>query len=599
MAKFGIDATKVSDPGLGGAGFIASGVMDESGAIRTKATTGLIANAGSMAIEAYQGKQLADIEVEQEKVIQEYMDRKNPEMLKIEAAALKQQDISLFQQPGVTPEELAPVQQKFNETLSRYKNALDQGLMSPEEFNTRTITVLRNAVNKNPGLMKDLSDQATKVLELSGIQGIIKSDISDREKLAKASENAINYDMEIAKKFNIVVPYNNDGSVNLASLRKKNAIVQQEQFVVEQADRLDKFTEDQVRDYGTPLMNGKINNATDMSIQILNDPAITVDKALFQINNLLDSVQQGFVSDPRVGRIIDKPAVQSMMTYGKTQIDAIKENLKKFATKEEAAAYLKNTTNMLRDSQYQTISQVVNPQAVELLSKLTANVHFANVLDKHPELAVNMMGNLSRVIEGLPTNGTVLYDRLPEGGKSPIMNTLSSLAIDAGKDGGGKSITGLANTIKTINIDSQRMSPQQKYSLYGDYIKELGNPANKIGISKLDDVAIGQATESLSDYMKMTTTDFLSSVQAYRDKGIQISIDPLPDGRISLSTSDPKVTEELTKKHIIRINDSLNAYASLTNSNTSNIAPKFYSSFMGIKPTFTRESNNVVSGVIR
>lgn len=583
MAKFGIEATNVSAPGLGGAGFISSGVMDTSGAIKTATTTGLLANAGEMAINAYHGKQLADIEVEQEQIGQEYMERRDPASLLAEAEAYGKTAFNLFGEEGITKEDLAPVQQKFNDTMGRYKKALDQGVMSPEEFSTRTLTVLRNAVNKNPGLMKELSAQASQVLELSGITGIIKSDASDREKIAKAQETAATYDLDIAKKFNVVVPRNTDGSVDLAALRQKNALVQQEQFVVEKADRLDKFTEDQVRNFGTPLMNGKINQTTDLAIQVLNDPSISVDKALFQINNLLDSVQQGFVSDPRIGRIIDKPAVQSMMTYGKTQIDAIKENLKKFATKEEAAAYLKNTTDMIRSTQYQAISKVVNPQAVELISKLTANVHFANVLAKHPDLAVTMMGNLSKVIEGLPTNGTVMYDKLPDGGKPPIINTFSSLAIDAGKEGGDSSLTGLANTIKTINVDSQRMSPSQKYSLYGDYIKEIGNPVNKLGISKLDDESVGQATESLVDYMSLTTTDFLSSVQSYRDKGIEISIDPLPDGRISLSTSDPRVTEELTKKHVIRINDSLKAYANLTNSNTSSVASKFYADFMGIK----------------
>lgn len=599
MAKFGSEVSAMNSPSLGGASFISQGVEDRSGEIFIKANTSLISDVGKMGVEAYRGYNLAGVDTEQQKVIQEYMDRRNPEQLKLDASALKQADISLFNQPGTTPEELAPVQQRFNDTMSRYKKAMDQGVMSPEEFSTRTLTVLRDAVTKNPGMMAELSDQANKVLELSGITSFVKQDIADRAKIASAHQQIFEYDMSIAKQYNIPIPRNNDGSVDILTLRKENAKVQMEQKVVEDADRQDKFTEDQFRTHGTIYATGLINNANNLAISILNDPSIPYEKALFNINGVLDSVEQSFATNPKVMRIIDKPSVNSTHTYIKDQIGAIKENIKKFASKEDAATYLKNSTNMLRDQQYQDLAKTVNPQAVEVLSKLLSTVGVADLISSRPEVKVQLFNTAKNLISGLPTGGSIGYEGV--GSKNLAIQTFNSLAVDAGKEGDTKNLEALSNTIKSINWDSKNMPVDKKFSFYGDYIKALGSPVNKVGISKLDGNAISLATESVSDYMKLNTSDFLSIVQGYRDKGIKITVDPLPDGRISVHSDNKQVQEELTQKHIIRINDSLSAYANLTGSDTKSIAPKFYSSFMGIsipKPTFTRNSPQDVSGKI-
>lgn len=584
MAKFGIEQTGLGAPGLGGAGNIAPGVEDRSSAISVATTTGLIANVGELGKGLYAGKQIADIEVEQEKIIQEYMDRRSPEQLKIEAASLDTARASLFMQ-GVSEEEVNPITAKFREATGKYQRALEQGTMSPTEFTDRTLSTLRNAVNKNPGLMKELSEQANKILELSGISSIIKQDESDRETLAKTQEKQLSELRSLGDKLDI--PFDRFNT-DYYKLQKDVQQVQEEKSLLAAADRQNTFTEEQFKSFGSTYAVGKINVATDMALQILNDPSIPYDKAIFSINNLMDSIEKEFVSDPRIGRVIDKPSVQATHTFIKNQVATIKENIKKFASKEEAAAYIKNSTNMLRDQQYQDISKVVNPQSLEVLSKLIANVGIADFISKHTELKVQLVNGISKLVDGLPTNGTELYSRGEGGARSVAVQTINSLAVDAGREGGDKDVETLSKVISSINIDSTGMSDPVKFKHYEDYIKALGSPTNKMGIAKIGDVARIKATENLDEYVTMTLTDFSKVAASYEAKGISVDVDVLPDGRISITSNDPRVSEELTKKYAIRINDGLAAFSNLTNSSSSVASSKFYSqyaSYFGASPT--------------
>lgn len=611
MAEFGTNVTRMSDPSLGGAGFIASGVEDRSGALRTAATTGLIGDVGTLGKELYKGKQLADIESSQEQVIQDYMDRKNPDQLKVEAAALKEADINLFQQPGVTPEDVAPVQKKFNETLTRYKSAVDQGVMSPEEFSTRTLTVLRDAVNKNPGMLQELSDHANKVLELSGITGIIKQDQSAREAMAKAEKETIAYELSIAKEFKVTVPYNPDGSINRSELRQKNAQVQGEAALLDAAGRQRTFSEEQFRSFGPNYSVSLVNNATSRAVDLLSDPTIPYDKAITSVNMMFDSVERDFLADPRVGQIIDKPAVQNSLSIIKSQIAAAKENLKKFASKEEAAAYLKNTTDMLRNQQYLAVSQTVNPVALDTLSKSMAVPGIANLINKYPEKMVMISDSIGKLAQGINTDAVTLYQQFTPGEKPVGIQVLTDQLNTAGTVGNEKSVGALANIIKTFKLDMQNMSsPQDKFIFQEKYIKSLGTPTAKVGLGKLDDIAATDATQAVDEYTQTTLSGFLDQVRDYFSQGIKVTLDKLPDGRISIKSDSPKVTDELTRKYTIRLNDSLAAFANLTGSSMSEASPRFFSGYgkyFGVQQTqpapteasFTRVSPQVVTGTIK
>jgi hypothetical protein len=570
MAKFGSDVTSMSpvDPRVGK--YNLHGVEDTSAGVVAQ-TIGKAAEAGG---ELYKGSMLNDLSLETQAVTREYMDRSHPEGLQIEAAGLREGIDSIWNSMDATIEDVNPIEKEFQSRVSRLKLAVEQGAMSPEEFTNRTLSTLRNAVNRNPGMIKELSDHANSVLELSGITGIIKQDISDRDKLANAKHKDEEFILDIAKKANTPLMYNTNGSIDYVSMHKMNTAWQGEMALLDSANRQTQFSEDTFRTFGTQYATGKINEASTLAINILKDPTMPLDKAMVQVNMVLDSVESGFSSDPRVSKIIDKPAVASTVNYLRNQVNAIKSNLKSFGIKEDAAAYFKNATNIIRDQQYQDMSKVVNPQMLDMLSKLTANVGIADFISKQPELKVELYNGITRVLEGLPTNSVVLY-----GGnaKSPINQIIGALSKDVMKEGSTTAPIALSNTFRTVDADIAKLPLAEKFNFYSNYTKTLGNASNKEGLAKLDDDARAKATLHVNDYANITLTNMKEVIDKYEGKGDKVSIGVLPDGRITITSNNPVLTQEMNTKFIPRINDSILALSNLRgHTATKEAAKDFY-----------------------
>jgi len=570
MAKFGSDVTSMSPVSPYVGKYNLQGVQDNSSAIVAQ-TVGEAAKAGG---ELYQGSILNKISLEDQANVQEYMDRSHPQELQIEAAGLSKSIDNIWGSLDATIEDVNPVEKEFQSRVSRLKTAVDQGVMSPEEFTNRTLSTLRNAVNRNPGMIKELANHANSVLALTGINGIVQQDIADRDKIANAKHADEAFILDIAKKANTPLMYNPNGSIDYVGMNKVNSTWQGEKALLDSADRQNQFTEENFRNFGPQYATGKINEATDLAINILKDPTMPLDKAMVQVNLALDSVEKGFTSDPRVGRILDKPSVASTVTYLRNQVNAIKSNIKSFATKEDAAAYFKNSTNIIRDQQYQDMSKVVNPQMLDMLSKLTANVGVADFISKQPELKVEVYNGITRILDGLPTNSAVMY-----GGnaKSPINTIISALSKDAGKPDNPNANTALSNTFRTVDSDITKLPIGDKFNFYSNYTKTLGNPANKEGLAKLDDDARAKATNHVNDYANITLTNMKEVLDKSVTANDKVIFNVLPDGRLSITSNNPSLTNELNTKFIPRINDSILAISNLSgHTATKEAAKEFY-----------------------
>lgn len=577
MAKFGIEATGMSDPNLSPAKFISQGVQDNSKAMRTQANTGLIAQAGEMGLEAHKGYQLAAVEREDEKVIQEYMDRRDPNDLLLQTSALEKSG-SLFQQFEAT-EEATQVQQEHAKTLARYQRAREQGVMSSEEFANRTLANLRTAVNKNPGLMKELVDHTDKVLSLSGITTTIKADQQVQESTLKAQDKIQTELRQLADSNNIKFDrFNTD----YQKLQADVQVVMQEKGVIEAFTRKTSVTENEARQFGPTLAVGLVNNASNQAAAILSDDTIPLDKAVFMIKNLFSSVERDFATNPKIMPVIDKPSIAATNSLIKSQVTSHIENMVKYSTKEELKSYFENSQSIARNQSLMAIRESgINPEVIELLGKLSTGAAFNALLAKDANAAVKLYGDTARALDGLATFGTSLYDK--QGKDKPFaVSMFNSLAIDAGKENGDKSVQGLSNVIKTFNNDKKNFtSTGEKFKFYDDYIGALGTPTNKMGMAKLDNEAIGHATENLSEYMSIIRTDFLSRVEALRGEGKTITLAlNKSDGRIMLGAdTSPEVAAELNGKYMKRINTSLSAYSNLVNaSSTKEVALDFYKS---------------------
>ncbi len=567
MAEFGSKVTGMSqvDPSIGR--HITPGVEDKSAAI-------LMGTIGKVGEETYKGYQLADVEKNQEQVISDYMDRTHPEQLTIETGGLKKDIDSIWGSLDATIEEVNPIEKQFQSNVARLKSAVDQGVMSPAEFSNRTLTVLREAVNKNPGLMAPLAEHAQKVLELSGIQGIVKNDELLANQKVKDKNELESYYRGIAKDLNIPLTFSSNGAVDYGTLINQVSVVQKEKGILDSANRQTDFTENDFRAFGPQYATGKINEATDLAIKTLSDPTLPYDKAILQTNLLLDSVAKGFNSDPRVGKIIDKPSVVATSKYIDNSIAAIKKNLTTFSSKEDAATYLKNTTNILRDQQYQDMSKIVNPQMLDMVNKLAATTTVADFISKQPELKVELYNAIKNITDGLPTNSVTLY----QDKTNPINKFVDFIAKEAGqKNPPASSILGISNAIKSVDTDLSKLDPSSKFNFYSGYIKTLGNPTNKEGLSKLDDDSRSRATIHVNNYANITLTNMKEILDKTVTAKDNVVFSVLPDGRLTVSSNNPTITNEMNSKFIPRINDSIFAISNLSgHGSTKDAAKEFY-----------------------
>lgn len=564
-----IDTTSVSSPSLGGAGHIAAGVQDT-------ASSFLISKVGEAAIAGYKGYQTAQIEDATESVIQEYADRRDPTNLAAQAASLDKEQQSLFSS-GTSEAKLDPVRKEFNNLTTRYENALKQGTMSASEFSDRILDITRQYYNKNPAIAQELVAHSQKVLELSGINTMINADAEAAKAKQAESKDLSTYYMGLAKDFKINLPLTQSGAINMPQLIQDVNFIQRQQHILELAQRQTSFDEESFRQFGAEFGNAKVYEAINQATLVLEDPNIPYDKQIFQINNILDSVEKSFSTDPRIAKILDKPAVQATQKFIQTQIGAMRDNMRKFASKEEAAAYSTNMLNLLKNNQYQTISQTVNPQALDVYSKLVTNTHLANMIGERPDLMVSFFNQTSRIIDGLATDGTTIYTKDKRGNTGAEVILRDLVQGLGGPKANEKDILATSNMLKSLALDTEGMNPQEQMAVRDKAVKVLSEPTSLEGLKKLDDAGKSVAMTEVNKYVDSLMPELISNINQYNKQGKNVTLDVLPNGNLVVSSSDPTVTTELSRRYIQRVNNSMKSIANLGyEGNTTSATTPFY-----------------------
>jgi hypothetical protein len=563
MPNFGTDVTSMSAPNLQGAKFISPGVVDKSGAMSAATTGDTVGTILKTGVDAYHGAKTAEIDKQQQSLIQEYMDKKDPR--------------TIFKEADFTN----PVQINFQAKLDRFKVALDQGVMTPEEFQVRSLTLMRNATNANPGMLPEFADQVKNVMELSGMTDILKQDIKDRKSQTKSNDKLLG---DLRTQADLEKIDFNHLNPDYVDMNKKLSAVRQEQTVLATADRQDKFTVENFRDFGSVYVNGLINKASDAATEIFKDNTMPYEKKLSLVRSIFQGTRQTFNSDPRVGKITDSPVVQQVMKQLDTSLTTVENNLKTFSSGEDAAAYLHNKTQMERDNNYMAASSAVNPEMVDVFSKLQSVLGIPGMLQQHPELMTSMYMSTSKLLSGIATQTNDVYYGFD--GKNPkAVDAINSLTKDSLLPDGEKSTKALQNVIGAISADSATMSPSDKFNFQWKYVQALGKSTNKEGLQKLDAVSIARANDSVKDYTTTTMADMKDVIDKYSKNEVKIQIGVLGDGRMTIQTSDPTITNELNKKYSIRINDSLAAYANLNGFTDGKAAhEKFYNEYSNYFP---------------
>ena len=605
--KFGIDVTNMGDPSLGAAGFIRQPTADTSGLVMT----GLALDVASEIPNAWAGYENVRLESEQEKVIDEYLERKkNPlimEQTAVEIGALDMAEESIWKkvasdadyQPDV--DDFSAVDQALQQKLSKFQAARDQGVMSPEEFTDRILATTREAINRNPGLYDRLKQHSARVLEMSGIMDIVKADAA----AAKAQQDELtrfkNDIVDLAKKHDVPLYTDQNGLPDYGRIKTEVDKIQVQKQAVTLYENKNKLVTEAdkeqanafMRNNGTHLVNGLINSELDKGIAIINQDG-DVQGALTQIRMGLNSAYQTFLG--KVGPIIDNPKVKAAITLFETQQKFVEEMIGKAATKEDAVRLSNNLKQMLQNDQYQEVSKYVNPEQLAITTQILNTVGGARILEQNPELMGNMITTFGDLLSGVSGSPRVNYDASVNG-KNVVAAGLNELAKQTLLD--PKNGKHLEKVMSAISADVQNpdkfQTTDQKFRFYEKLIRELGDPTINKAFSRVGAGTISQATGLVDDYMNLTVGGMRKTVADWEGKGVKVELDVLPDGRVMFKTNNPQATQDLNSRYTSRINDSLATMSNLIGLDTKSVAaqqfyPQYIPSIVGDKDLQPRYS---------
>jgi len=594
MPEFGVKATNIAPADV--KPFIAPGVETRQPTINAGvAQAQMWSELGSQAVEAYKGYQLADLEKEQQKNIDAYTEHK---AAAVDVAGTSQAlELAWGKgdaQPTSDLEGISAVEKSHAAALDRLKRATEQGVMSPEELNARILKTTREAVAKNPGLYPELLARSQRVLELSGIQQVVKLDQAIAESKQKQQQKMLDNIVQLAKEKNIPVQYNPDGSIsNIGQVKQQIDIVQQQDFAAEQVKRATTAVTEQqklqgiqfAKEFGIAGANGLINEASANAIEAFNGAGDYAQKVAYA-RNLFNAVRQTL--GEKTQGISHDPAVKEVTDYTEKQLKAIEENLVNFKSGEDAAKYLENSVAMLRHEGFIRVTQQtgMDPDTLRTVSGFMQGVIGNRVIQQNPKLANSLVDTIANMAKGVTGGLGTDVTAKDHTGKPASTNFIGHAAKQAG-NGDVAAVRTLNNTILTLSSElanPEKFTPtpegtSQKFLFFDSYMQELGKEQNKIGLAQISDTARSAASTNLAEYMDLTLRDMDKQIKAAEASGVKVVWNALPDGRISVETSDPRLTQLLTQNYVSRVNWGLGAFANLQGVDKKQAASTFYPSY--------------------
>lgn len=561
MVDFSVKSTSLSRPDLKAASHISAGVTDVSGAMRTQATTGLAQGLGEQAIEAYKGKQIGDINTATQNTISEYMDSKE----------------TIFStKEGET---LSGVEKAQRVRLTTLKQALDEGTMTPDEFSDRVLANLREATNKTPGMFKELKEEAARVLELSGIQGVLKADQLKAESDQKKAERLLTDMQDRAKREHIYY----DSTTTYWDLAEKVKVAENDtrayDMQVRGKDRFSMLSTTQAREWterkGNDVVRGSLSNANKLLVDMVDTNAVTTDnypKFKAQFEGTLDNMHQVFVNSIPAN-IRQEPLVQENIRLHADGMEKVKTRLANLAGGEDMKKVMENEFSILKHRQENNLRKIVDVAKLDMTAKLTASV--PGIITKS-ESSRKEIFDAFIAITSSGDDSPALRNIIPKSDKDNKSSMLLEGAINESISSGDYTSfkrTMDALSAQTSKIDNPKVRLQYLYNNINSIAKQKPMQLDVEGITKVE-TSIGQM---------LNDPNFGVGTLTQTTEGKKVQLDVLPSGHVVFIGED---SDKFNKTYANNINLALRAYANAHNTSMEKAAKQFYPKYFGfLSPT--------------
>lgn len=572
MVDFSVQSTNLAAPDLKAASFQTQGVVADQ-SVSNAIGANVLGQVAQQGIDAYKGAQLAEVNTLTQGTIQEYMDRReNPELAKGVLADAVSTDIqsSVFKPQG---QQLSSVEQAQRERLSTYQQALAEGVMSPDEFSDRVMANLRETVNKNPGLYPELKAEAARVLELSGITGIIKSDELIRKNKEKQAKDMLD-DMQLrARKENIYYDINT-GYWDLAEkVGRAENDTRLYDMQVRGKERFAMASSEQARSWvqsrGDEIVRGSLSTASKTILSMIDDQAIDASsypKFKTQIETQLDNIHQVLIDSLPVN-IRQDPVVQDKIKSHADGIASIKNRLSNLVTGEDIKKVLTNEVEILKMTQEKNLRQSYNVAELDLMGNMVRNI--PGVIVEGP-----VRERYTQVITAIAGNNyqaPAIKEIIPKSPKDNVSGTILDSAIKVGITSGD--YTGFKRTLDVVNQQTPGVTdPKTRVQFLVNNLSAIAKQQSM----KLDSDSIQKVETAVGQVIH--DPNFGIGTLPETMKGQRVKMDVLPSGQLMFIGED---SAKFNSTYSTTINVALQAYANAHNQTVEKAAKRFYPQYFG------------------
>lgn len=604
MAKFGVDVTQLSQPDTGAAKYVAPAVVDKSSVSTLKFL-------GEQAVDAYKGYQLADLEQQQEQNISDYMQRRdNPAIAQeaaIEAASLDATRASLFLR-GASEEEVDPITKQFQSKLQRYKSAMEQGVMTPQELSERILSTTREAVNRNPGLYNELLQHSSKVLELSGISNILKVDQKMQEDQRAQQSKLLEQVAQDADKYHVTYDHRTLGS----DLNRVIGEINNTKKAVAAADALTRYTQQQdvitkeqaksfVVNQGASLITGDMSQIVDTySGAFRNAGPGEVAALKFQLKQDVANRKQRLVVAATKGGILNDPQTQALIKQQTESLDAFISSIDPLVTGKDAADVMDNKYRRLKAEQDFGFASKYDVPSLQALRLIPDPIWQKWALN-NPQNLDGMM-KLTDDLINTTIGSPALTAAMTTGTIDPKNTDATSVAFGLFDGGDQPAFEKAVGTLRQAVIDRPVFqNEEQKLKFMEGFIKELGAPQRKGKFNNVSSETIQDTYKIVDEYVTMSGTWMQKKLQEYKDKNILVRADVLPDGRLTFTSSNTQAATDMNRNFAARVNEGLAGIANMMNVSVKEAAkttyPRYQETLWGVSGQDTGAIPRPIGGV--
>ena len=624
FARTGADTTNLSEPNTQAAGFVRQSFADDSSKFAAEGITRAIDTSSKalgkitqQGLDIDEGFQKARVEREVQDQIQGFQDSRDPEFQRRQAAereasatnlfTLEQQQnavFSTFGQEGVdsasTVDRLNSLAGEFTTEVSRFKRAQDQGVMSQTELELNVLKVTREAINRRPGLARELTQHAEQTLNLSGARELASFEDRLDEDLAKQDSQA-KRDIETqARGLNIFFDPRNADHDNLV-VQIQGKLIEDNSWAAlkQQRDNNEFLDEEQanlfIEGRGQQAAMGGYRELVDGLSKTFTDNMTDSEFKAAKVHARLqvDQFQGTLLASVAGNKAGGNPAANKLLENYTTASNRFFDVLEGISDGTEARKVMENQVGTMAAIQKAGFLSKFDEPTMNTMIRLSGSLPF--IFESNDDQTQTFLGS---IVDGLvkgSLNSSAMQQSLGDSFQSGttdlsliVTSSLQNLVPGDREDAKVKAKKDPAtfekminSTVDFLNQAGSGDSDRAKFATLEKITKEFGTEESR---QFLNNATLGTKTslgEIYTNYAQVITRSRDTTLQEFKDNGVDIQTRMMPDGRLVYTSEDTAAARAMNQNVGSRFNELLDAYSVLFNQSRTQTSSLLGKAFAG------------------